>query len=73
MAPNQTECPRLEQRSVIKFLVTEKCKLYEIYRRICNMYNEACFNKKKFTNGRNMDLQLQAWAVHGVETHRFSG
>ena len=30
MVPNQRECTRLEQRSVIKFLMAEKCKLCEI-------------------------------------------
>ena len=29
------QCFRLEHSSVIKFLVTEKCKPYKIYRRIC--------------------------------------
>ena len=38
MTANQTECSRFEQRSVIKFLVAEKCKPCEIYRRICNVY-----------------------------------
>ena len=31
MAAIQTECLRLEQRSVIEFLVTEKFKKYKIY------------------------------------------
>ena len=30
----QTDCSSLEQRSVIKFLVSEKCKPCEIYRRM---------------------------------------
>ena len=49
MVANQTKCPRLEQRSVIKLLVAEKCKPYEIYRRICDVYGKTCFNilKKK--------------------------
>ena len=38
---------RVEQRSVIKFLATEKYKLSEIYRRMCNVYGEVCFSKKK--------------------------
>ena len=36
----QTDCYRLEQRSVIKFLVAKNCKPYEIYRRICDVYRE---------------------------------
>ena len=54
MVANQTEYSRLEQRSVIKYLVTEKYKLYEIYRRMWDVYGEACFSPKKFTNGQNM-------------------
>ena len=46
MAQNQTEISRLEQRSVIKFLVAGKGKPHEIYRRMCDMYGEACLGKK---------------------------
>ena len=41
----QTKCSRLEQRSVIKSLVAEKWKLCEIYRKMCDMYGEACFSQ----------------------------
>ena len=63
---------RLEQRSVIKFLVAEKCKPCEIYR-MCDMYREI-FKKiflyhKMFTNGWNVGLPLQA----GVEKTVHSG
>ena len=34
MAINQTDCSRLEKRSFIKFLVAEKCKTCEMYRRM---------------------------------------
>ena len=37
---------KLEQRSVINFLLAEKCKPCEIYRRICNVYGETCFSEK---------------------------
>ena len=47
MVMNQTECSSLEQRSVIKFLLTEKCKSCEIYRKMCDVYGEVCFNLKK--------------------------
>ena len=50
MATNKNEYSRLEQRSVIKFLMADKCKPCEIYWRICNVYEEACFNKKIFIN-----------------------
>ena len=56
MTANQTECSRLEQRFVIIFLVAEKCKPCEIYKRTCDVYQEACFGQKMFTNGLNMDL-----------------
>ena len=46
-------------KSVIKFLIAEKCKLCEVYRSMCDIYGEACFSqKKKLTNGLNMGLPL---------------
>ena len=42
MAANQAQGSRVEQSSVINFLVTEKCKPHEIYRRMCDVYKEAC-------------------------------
>ena len=47
MVANQTECTRLEQSSLIKFLVAEKFKPCEIYRRMCDVYRETCFSHKK--------------------------
>ena len=41
------ECSRFEQRSVVKFLMAEKFKPSEIYRRKCDVYKELCFNEKK--------------------------
>ena len=61
------KCSRLEQSSVIKLLVAEKYKPFEIYGRIWDVYRESIF-----TNGLNMDLPLWAWVkktVHGMETH----
>ena len=46
MAANQTEYFSLEQRSVIKSLVSEKCKPCEIYGRIYDVYRATCFSKK---------------------------
>ena len=46
MAASQTECSRVEQRCVIKFLMTEKCKTSEIYKSICDVYGKACFSLK---------------------------
>ena len=43
MAANQTEYTRLEQRSVITFLEADKCKSSEIYKRMCNVYEDICF------------------------------
>ena len=50
-------CFRLEQRSIIKCWVPEICQLCEIYRRIWDVYDEACFSKKnRFTNWPNKGL-----------------
>ena len=46
MVINLAECSRLEQRYVIKSLVAENCKPYEIYRRICDVSRQACFIQK---------------------------
>ena len=54
MATNQAEYSKLEQRSVKIFLLAEKYKPCEIYLRICDVYREACFSQKMFTNGLNM-------------------
>ena len=60
MVANQTECSRLEQRFVMKYLVTEKCKLYDIYKRIYDVYGEQCYSQTKmFTIGLKMGLLLQ--------------
>ena len=42
MVENQTEYSRLEQRSVIKFVMAEKCKSCEIYWRTCDVNGEEC-------------------------------
>ena len=34
--------------SVLKFLMAEKCKSYGIYRKICHVYDKACFSQKSF-------------------------
>ena len=47
MVANQTECARLEQRSVIKFLKTGKCKTCENYKRMYDVYGKACFSQKE--------------------------
>ena len=39
-------CSRIEQRSVIKFLVAEGCKAVEIYRRMSTGYGASCFSRK---------------------------
>ena len=58
MLPIQKKRFRLEQSSIIRFLAAEKCKPYEIYRRMCDTYEKANFSQKKFPNGLNMDLPL---------------
>ena len=44
MVANQIECSRLEQRSVLEFLVAEKGKPCDIYRRMNDVYAEAHFS-----------------------------
>ena len=58
MATNQTEYSWLKQSSVIKFLVAEKC---EIYRKMCDVYGEVCFNGK----------YLYKWTKHGFFYDKF--
>ena len=54
MVANQIECCKIEQSSVIKFWEVEKCKLCEIYARMCDVYGEAYFSP----NGLNMSWPL---------------
>ena len=71
LAPNSIVCFRLKQRPEIKFLLAGKCKLYEIYGRMCDWYGEACFNQKMFTDRLNFGLSQPAWVektIHGVKT-----
>ena len=39
-------CTRIEQQSVIKFLVAEGCKAVEIHRRMSTANGATCFSKK---------------------------
>ena len=56
----KAECSKLEQRSVIKFIVAEKCKPCEIYRRMCVIYMEKhVLVKEIFTGELKMSLPLQ--------------
>ena len=47
MAANQN-VQKFEQRPVIKSLVSEKCKPCKIYRKMCDVYGQASFSKKKY-------------------------
>ena len=73
MVSNQTAYSKLEQRSVSKFLIAEKCKQCEIYRKINDVYGEACLSQNKIlTNGLNAGLPLWACVektVHRMDTH----
>ena len=55
---NQTDYSRLELGSVIKSLIVDKCKTCEIYRRMCEMYREACFSQNI----------VHKWAKNGFAT-----
>ena len=61
---DKSECSRLEQRSVIKFLVADKCKPCEIYRRMCDVYWEACFSQKSLKNGLNYQIVFKMKMGH---------
>ena len=72
MMANQTVCSRLEQRSTIKYLVTEMCKICEIYRRTCVCSEKHVLVEKMFTNGLNLDLPQRTWIEktdYRVEQH----
>ena len=53
IAANQTKRSRLERKTVIKFLVAEKRKLCDIYKRMCDVCREY-FSEKMFANGLNI-------------------
>ena len=66
----------LEQRSVVKVLVAEKCKPCKIYRGMCDVYEGASFILKNVYKKANHEMVLRTWiekAVHEVKTHRLSG
>ena len=68
MAANQTECSKLDQRSVIKFITIEKCKLCEIYKWMCGVYKEKqVLVKNILTNGLNMSLTLWSRVKKTIE------
>ena len=82
MAANQTQCSRLKQRSVIKFLVTEKgthvkftqefMMCTEKYVLLKNTEKHILVQKKKiFANRVNIGLQLKnsQWSVN-IQTHQ---
>ena len=57
------KCHWFEQRSVINYLVSEKCKPWVTYRRMHDVYREACSSKKT----------IYKWAKHKFATTRLSG
>ena len=64
MATNKTECDRLEQICIIQFLMAEKCKSYEMYKMVDDVY------EKNFYIELNMGLPLKVKkTVDGVETY----
>ena len=69
MATNQ--CSRLEQRSVIKFLVGEKCKHVKFIEEYVMITEKNVFVKIMFINGPNNKLAStnQGGKDYRVETH----
>ncbi len=53
---------QIEQRSFIKYLLAEKCKPCEIYRRVFDVFREECFSQKN----------LYTWAKQGFATTKLS-
>ena len=49
MATNQAGCSRSGQKSVVQFLLVQKCKPCDIYRRMCDVYGEASFSQRNFS------------------------
>ena len=60
------EFSRLEQRSIIQFMVIEKCKPGEIYRRMRDLYVEAMFLSNKSLQMGFLEPQSKK-TVHGVK------
>ena len=56
MLSNPTERFRLEKKAIIKVLVVEKYKSYEIFRIMCDEYGKEFFSKNIFTNGAKRDF-----------------
>lgn len=50
---NQEGCSKIEQRSIIKFLVAEGCKPVEIHRRMSIVYGGTYFSQKMSTSELN--------------------
>ena len=57
---------KLEQMSFIKYLVVAKCKSCEIYRRMCDVYEEAYSPNRIFINGLDTGLLWRAWVEQTV-------
>ena len=65
-------CFRIEQPSVIKFLVAEGCKAVEIHRRMSTVYGSICFIKnkhKELTQGTNIENKRRGHQSKGVLHH----
>ncbi|XP_050925028.1 histone-lysine N-methyltransferase SETMAR [Lates calcarifer] len=77
---DQKACSRIEQRSVIKFLVAEGCKPIEIHRRMSTVYGATCFSQKNvykwaklFKEGRSSGKVMLTvfWDMQGPITISF--
>ena len=66
---NSKWCLRLQQKPVIKFFISGKCKPFNIYIGKCNVYGQA--NSKIFTNGLNIASGEKT--VYWVENQWLSG
>ena len=60
MVANQTVSSRFEQRSIINFFNAEKFKQCEIYRRMCDVYEEVCFSPRNVYKWTKCELKWQS-------------
>ena len=56
---------QIKQSALIKFLMDEKCKPYEIYSGRFNVYEETCFSKKKLKKKKKKkftsEIFIEVW------------
>ena len=72
MVTTQTDCSSLEQRSVLNFLVAKKCKIYEIYGKMCDVYWEPCLVRNIYKWVGKTVHEGEAYGLSGKEKKSWS-